>query len=284
MKKPCINKNSIKTKSSNLLFQKRISSRVSAVATVEAAVIFPVIIFFFISIIWFVQLFLIHSEIGGELNLIGNEMVAYSYPYNHLTGADSDETLNLVSSVGWNELYVKGRIEKLNVAGKISSLTTLLSDYESQDIDIVVTYAVNPVLEIPGLRHVILTNHFNSKAYIGYGKVSTEEKRQEQEIVYITKNGEVYHDSLSCQALKTTISSVDICDVENKRNKDGAKYYQCSKCKSENCGSTVYITPYGNRYHNSLECSDLNTDVHAVYISDVGDKRHCRFCERGGSK
>ena len=108
--------------------QKRISPKLSASATVEAAMILPFIILFFVSIMWFIKLFHIHNEIGAKLNLIGNEMVAYSYPYTLLkskAGVD-DELTDLALSIGWTELYVKEQIMDLSVSSKIDSLTTLL--------------------------------------------------------------------------------------------------------------------------------------------------------------
>ena len=92
--------------------------------------ILPFIILFFVSIMWFIKLFHIHNEIGAKLNLIGNEMVAYSYPYTLLkskAGVD-DELTDLALSIGWTELYVKEQIMDLSVSSKIDSLTTLLSD------------------------------------------------------------------------------------------------------------------------------------------------------------
>ena len=266
----------------NVHSQKRISPRLSASTTVEAAMILPFIILFFISIMWFINLFHIHNEIGASLNLIGNEMVAYSYPYSLLksdAGIDGELT-NLALKVGWNELYVKERISELDVSSKIDSLSTLLSDYSKEDaIDIVVTYSVNPPFDIPGIPAVILTNHFYSKMFVGYGGKETET----DQLVYITPTGSVYHTDLDCRALKYKVISVKSSDISKERNESGAKYYPCEKCSGSGFGDQVYITEYGTRYHSNKKCSELKVDVFEVPLSSVKDRPKCKFCEKSGN-
>ena len=257
--------------------QKRISSRLSAAATVEAVLIFPLIIFFILSVVRMFELFYIHSSIGAELNNIGREMVAVSYPYRYITDGKletGDITDSVVSGI-WSEMYVKGRLNKLPASEKIASMTTLLSDFgEKDDIDIVVTYYVEPIIKLPGIRSVILTNHFYSKAYTGYAGSDTES----EEKVFVTRTGKVYHTSLSCQGLKTTIEAVGHSEIDDLRNEDGSKYYPCEKCDPSETEGIVYITPYGNRYHSSDRCSELKIDIFEIPLSEVGDRHKCKYC------
>jgi len=256
--------------------QKRISSELSASATVEAAMIFPLIIFFFMSIIWFMNLYYIHSEVGARLNLIGNEMVSLSYPYHiFINGDDNKDIKDLIISVGWSELYVKSELQKLDVYDRIESMTTLLSDFLAEDaIDIVVTYSIQPIIPIPGIPEVILCNHFYSKMYTGYsGKETSVDKT-----VYITKSGSVYHTDLECRALKCDIHRVRFSSLDTIRNLDGSKYYPCKKCQNTGFDNTVYITDYGNRYHSTGRCSELKLDIFEVPLSLVNGRHKCRFC------
>lgn len=265
-------------KNLNLSNHKRISLKLSASATVEATLIFPLVILFFMSVIWIVDLFYIHSTIGFELDSVGKELVSYSYPYKmYIQGGEESGELNgILSSVGWNEGYVKSRLNKTEVSTRVSSLTTLLSDFSSDDIDIVVTYFVEPILKIPGVDGVFLTNHFFSKPYSGYskGRATESDKR-----VYVTRTGSVYHTSLNCRSLKTTIISVAYDGVSAKRNEAGSKYYSCELCGRGNHGSVVYITPTGNRYHNSASCSELKTDIFEICLSEAGGRGKCKYCD-----
>ena len=257
--------------------QKRISSKLSASATVEAALIFPLIFFFFMSVMWFMNLYYIHSEIGARLNLIGNEMVSLSYPYHvFINGGDDNKDIkDLILSVGWTELYVKSELQKLDVSDRIGPMTTLLSDFLAEDaVDIVVTYSVQPVLPIPGIPEVTLSNHFYSKMYTGYsGKGSKVE-----ETVYVTKSGSVYHTDLGCRALKCDVHRVRFSSLDTLRNLDGSKYYPFEKCKNAGFDNTVYITDYGNRYHSTGRCSELKIDIYEVPLSLVNERHKCRFC------
>ena len=259
------------------------SSGLCGSATVEAALIFPVIIFFFLSIIWIMDLFLIHARVESVLNTAGSEMVAYSYPYNVLTdGDDQDNKTNAASlafKVGWNEFYIKEKILKLPEAERIKEITTLLSDVSKEDeIDIVVTYRVKPYIEIPGLTGVILTNHFYSKAYVGYDRKDTVS----EEMVYITRNGTVYHTSLDCRSLNITPNAIGKASLDTARNNDGSKYYPCEYCSKNGFGDVIYVTPYGNRYHSTLSCSQLKPEIFQVPLSEVGGRSKCKFCIKEG--
>lgn len=254
----------------------RASFKSPASASVEATAVFPVLIFFFMTIVWMFRLFIIHSEIGSELTLIGNEMVACSYPYSVVTDGitNSSQVMSLAAEVGWTEGYVKGRLKKLSVYKDISMMTTLLSNFDEEDaVDIKVTYYVEPTLEIPGIKGVYLTNHFYSHIYTGYGGRETSD----EEMVYITPTGEVYHTRLDCRGLKTTIKTAWYSHIEYERNADGSKYYPCEKCMGEETG-IVYITPYGNRYHSTKNCTELKVDIFQVPLSEVKGRRKCFYC------
>ena len=259
---------------------RRTSSKLSGSATLEATLIFPFIIFFFVSVIWIIDLFYVHSTVGEIINSVGNEMVTYSYPYEQLMDTEDEgeeeSLLSMLVSIGFSEVYVREKINEHPASKKISGLTTLLSDFYTDDvIDIKVTYYVEPVLAIPGIDGVILTNHFYSKAFTGYKK----KPKEAEEMVYITRTGTVYHTSLDCRYLKFSPQAISIEGVKNERSKDGARFYPCEICEKEGFGEIVYIMPYGNRYHNSLECFGIKVDVFEVPKSSVSDRRKCFYCE-----
>ena len=63
-------------------------------------------------------------------------------------------------------------------------------------------------------------------------------------------------------------------------NDSGHKYKRCSYCVKQKMSnlSNVFITPDGDRYHNSLDCLGLTRNVIEVDIKDVGDKGPCSSC------
>lgn len=262
----------------NHLPNKGASPKLSASATVEAVCVMPVILFFFITVMWFMDLFYIHSEIAGIVNSVGNEMVAYSYPYNSfLSGDNQADVLKLALQAGWKEGYLRNEIKKTSISDRISFLSTILSNVTEGEIDIVATYFVEPYITIPGLKGVFLTNHFYSKSFTGYDRKDAVS----EEMVYITRTGDVYHTYLNCTALNIKPSEVFYDNVDDLRNESGSKYYPCSFCKADTNSGSVYITPFGNRYHSSPNCSQLDIDIFEVPISSAGERRICKYCNRG---
>ena len=247
--------------------------------TLEAALAFPVVLTLFLSLFWILELFWIHTEIEASLYTIGNEIVACSYSFDELFDKSNvdEELWNEIKRIGFNEMAI-GRTLRNSIAGQRTKyLNVLLSDVsKSNDIDIKVTYRVKPIISLPGFEGIWLSNHFYSKAYVGdFSEISQEEK---EIIVYVTKNGEVYHTTLSCNSIKSQISQIPIKNISSFRSKDGSKYYPCAKCKGVEQGKVAYITPFGNRYHKKINCSELKVDVYAVKLSEVKGKRKCKLC------
>ena len=100
---------------------------------------------------------------------------------------------------------------------------------------------------------------------------------EDDETVYITETGLVYHKDYHCTHLDLSIHMVQTSDISSMRNADGGKYYACEHCM-RNGGDGVYITDTGDRYHSSLSCSGLKRTVYAVPISEAVGKGACSRC------
>ena len=247
-----------------------------ASATVEALLIMPVAIMFMSSVIWLIAIFGIHSQIGKTLFDIGNDMVAYSYPYSVITedfGEGTDSLVDLAVSVIWSETAIRASIESLAAGRYITGLSCILSTFDTDgNISLKVTYRVKPFISIPGYNGMILTNSYYSKAYTGSASA------EESEIVYITKGTEIYHTDRSCSAIIDNTRSVLFSQIGEQRNLDRGKYYPCSTCIEDVEYTIVYVTGYGNRYHGSLSCPNISTSVYTIPLSETGDRRKCMLC------
>lgn len=116
------------------------------------------------------------------------------------------------------------------------------------------------------------------RAWVGYTKETFETKDQE-EIVYLTPEGEVCHKSMDCSYLKLSIRSISIGSITEERNLSGGKYLACEYCiKKGFSGNTVYITDYGNSYHSTASCRGLKRTIMAVPYSKAGGRRLCSRC------
>ena len=108
-------------------------------------------------------------------------------------------------------------------------------------MDLSLTYKVEiPVMmfRIPAItqEEYVRVKGWNGYAGNGFGN-------QNDETVYITDTGIVYHKDPDCTYLELSIKSVHKSDVEQLRNEDGGKYYPCESCMRKGFGKgNVYIT------------------------------------------
>lgn len=99
----------------------------------------------------------------------------------------------------------------------------------------------------------------------------------EEELVYVTEYGVVYHRKLDCRHLKLSIRQAALEDIPDLRNTEGAKYYPCEFCWEKD-QSILYITDDGNRYHGTLHCQGLARGIRTVRISQTGGLPPCAVC------
>ncbi|MCR4782852.1 MAG: hypothetical protein K5851_08960 [Lachnospiraceae bacterium] len=113
------------------------------------------------------------------------------------------------------------------------------------------------------------------RRYVGWNPSMDEE----EEFVYVTKNGEAYHHSRDCRYLKLSIKEVDISNIKNMRSKDGHKYRKCT-CVKKKKGSKVYVTDYGEQYHGDLNCVDLRRNIRVITLEEAKKNYHeCPKCK-----
>lgn len=103
---------------------------------------------------------------------------------------------------------------------------------------------------------------------------------QTEDVVYITKNGKVYHTSKECTYLSRCIKNIRYGEIANIRNISGGRYKGCERCANKKFINTdiVYITDYGDRYHSKKECNTLKRYIQEIKLSEVKNKRLCTKC------
>lgn len=136
-------------------------------------------------------------------------------------------------------------------------------------MELVVEYEVRlplPIFQISALsqREAIRVKGWNGKE--GLGLLGGE-----QEIVYVTEYGMVYHKEPSCTYLELSIRPLPRSETKG--------YSPCSYCKKKEAGQQmVYVTDYGNCYHETLDCRGLRRKVYAVSLKDVYGIGGCSKC------
>lgn len=146
-------------------------------------------------------------------------------------------------------------------------------------------YTYEPVESCFSLMSVKLFNSVKVHAWTGreYEKNTQEEGKtdQEEQMVYVTETGSVYHRKLECSYLNLSVSHVSGSAIGEYRNQNGEKYSPCETCaRNQNPAGIVYITDTGNRYHNLESCSGLKRTVRLVKCSEVNSRMHA--CSRCG--
>lgn len=261
------------------------SSEKKASMTIEACLVLPLFLFAFLNVITIIELYRLQGNMSAAMHDTAKQMAVYGYEYQALGGGSA----GAAESLGLTYLYAAGKVkvklgnDYLNnspLAGGAAAISWLRSSVMQEDdcIDLVAEYFIKPPAAVVGFGKQIFYNRMCTRAWTGYDNAkNSENSTDEEEIVYITPEGTVYHRSRGCSYLKLSITSVDKSFLDTQRNQNGGKYYACGECGAS-CGNTVYITQYGDRYHATLSCSGLKRTILAVPISQTGKRGACSKC------
>ncbi len=243
------------------------------------------------------QIFLVMQlqiKVQRALEQLNNEAAQYSYVSSQLTLWESESRLlseledYLLTELGKEAL----RLRFIAIAGEEYLDQSVLSGgaegisfeeshvmEEENRLHLVVSYQIR--LPVAGLGAGIFDVRQQSYRYAWLGDVRPEKEAppaDEEQTVYVTKNSQVYHVSLSCTHLKLSVRQVPLAGVGSLRNDNGAKYYACEHCRPDGSESSVYITGDGTRYHGSRDCGSISRNVTAIPISQAGERRPCSRC------
>lgn len=241
-----------------------------ASVTIEAAVGIPLFLLAAVCLIWLIEIQSIELSILNAAQGAAKKasVQAAVVPVLNSIKFRSD----LIKLIG------EERIERSIIDGGcsgISCVRSYISAYTGE-MNITVDYRIRIPVPIFGSPSVRKQEEFRISAWTGYEDRGIDE--EDGEIVYITENGMVYHEDYQCSYLQLSISFVPYTELSGLRNGDGGKYYRCEKCVLGEAMTGVYITGYGNRYHNSLNCSSLKRTIRAVKKSEAAGKRGCSKC------
>lgn len=273
--------------------------RIGAGMTVEAAVVLPLFLFFFLNLGCAIEMIRLHGNLQLALWQVGSRLSVYGYavdsgeqPQNEEQG---DGWWKDLAGIGFSSTFIKN--EMVRSAGKgylnQSPLTRGaegLQFWESRifgpedEISIVATYEVSPWSSLMGFGVFRMANRYYSHIWNGYqlSDDRTADDAGEMKMVYVTETGSVYHLKRSCTYLTLSERPIPVSAVNWERNQNGGKYYPCSKCVKGSSPVVYYITAEGNRYHYNSDCSGLKRTVITMEINHAVEKgyRPCSRCGR----
>lgn len=249
-----------------------------ASATVEAALVMPLYIYAVMAVIYILQIVLIRREVSTAAYNSLRTMSKYTYSFEKLE--EKNETISLaalyalmIGELG-TDFASKNNIVGGN-AGLIIANSELLN--KGNELKLVLQYAVRNPFDIFGIGIINVKQECSVQAWLGENS-SSFEKNPEEEWVYITEQGSVYHTICDCTYINLVTTEMGVNEIEGKRNASGGKYYPCEKCAVNIKSETVFITSYGNRYHVSPNCSRLKRFVMRVPFSSVENRKCCSKC------
>ena len=237
--------------------------------SVEAAVVIPLVMGFFVSILFFFRVLFVQEAVEEALVYAGR-MVAVESSLTEDGGALFLSAETLVKS----KLSEEEDVEKY-VLGGVIGVSLLESEVYGKEILLTASYIVKFPIAFWQQSGILLTSQ---NSFVKWkGDVYTGV--QQEEWVYITETGTVYHKNTSCRSLDLNINEGLLRNVSSYRGVEGQRYTACNKCMKETePDQTIYFTDYGTLYHGSLACSALKRTIHKILLSEVGERRACSFC------
>ncbi|WP_155829696.1 hypothetical protein [Butyrivibrio sp. AC2005] len=269
-------------------YRKRLS--LAASVTVEASIVLPIFLFFFVNLLCIFDILKLQCDLEAALHQAGSQIMinkAATKSFLGYGGGESDKDIvagavNAAMASRMVKNYLgEDRLDHSPICNGASGLSfaQTLFETDSDIIDIIATYKVHPLFGISAFKEFPVEGRFYGHAFTGYdvrGSVG-EENEEEDELVYITEHGTAYHKSLDCSHLKLSVKSVSKKEVSSKRNKDRGKFYPCEYC-GKRAGQTVYITNYGNKYHSDRNCSGIKRTIRTVRLSEAAGRSPCKEC------
>lgn len=259
---PCINLKRASAPDSKMKLQGSV--------TVEAAVTIPLFLFAVLCLVALLEIHAIRLSVAfavqGAAKIAAEDMAAV--PVFHSIKFKSD----IVSLIGAE------RLERSMIEGGSSGIHCWKSWYEPDRG--VIHVETDYKIRLPFPEYTSLTmkceESFLIKVWNGYEGNGME--RDDDQIVYVTETGSVYHTDYQCSYLQLSIHFVSCSGIDELRNEDGGKYHACGQCTQGGSMAGVYITDYGTKYHNSLNCSGLKRTIYSVKKGECHGMGACSKC------
>lgn len=246
--------------------------------TVEAAVVVPLLLLFFLHLGSCMEMLRLHGRLEYALWQTGRELAVYA-------AAEAGEG---IPDMAVSYIYVNSRIRQIlgreyldesPLAYGGLGLNYLASEYqEDENINIVLTYQVSPPITCFPFPYFRMTSRYYGRAWTGYA-VGEDEKRVRY--VYVAEEGEVWHSRTDCTYLKLSIYEAQAESIWMLRNTGGERYRACRRCIKQPQGGCVYLTKEGNCYHTVRNCPSLQRRIHAVKWQENIPYRPCSRCSIG---
>lgn len=240
--------------------------------TIEAALAVPLFFFAVLVLFYMLEVMSIRTSIRTGMQYAAKEAAEEAYINPMITPGSLEA--DIVEAIGGERLersiVVNGSSGLHCQESRMSAVTGILKLQVNYQIRLPI-----PVFAVPPVN---MEESLQMKGWNGY--IRSGFQGQDDETVYVTENGMVYHRDYHCTYLELSIRAVPAAQVAGLRNESQGKYYPCEICARSVAAGEVYITDYGDRYHNSLTCSGLKRTIYAIPLSEAVGKGACSKCSK----
>jgi len=248
--------------------------------TVEAAILLPLFLFFFLNLGCAIELIRLHGNFQFALTDIGNRMSIYGHAL--ADDAQESELKDIIVSYAYVrkeilEYLGKEYLEEAPLSGGVFGVHLWESEiFDGNDyIDVIVTYEAEPLIKLMGFNHFRMYNRYYGHVWNGY-EIPQDEEMTER--IYVAENGVVYHENEECTHLFLTVKSVSVQEAYESRNANGQKYTPCQRCCGSASAQWVYITEDGDNIHYMRNCPGLKRTVYELAKEKAKNYKPCSRC------
>ncbi len=162
------------------------------------------------------------------------------------------------------------------VDGGVLGFNFTNTNVDGNYVDIQVEYQLTFPVGLLGNYTYDVSQRARTRKWVGFDKY---ENTTDSRYVFVTEKGEAYHMNYNCTYLNPSVHRLPIEELNSARNKGGAKYYQCKRCKGKVTKGFVFITDYGTACHGDINCTEIKHNIRKVLYEEVKDTmRPCSKC------
>lgn len=237
--------------------------------TLEAAVVIPLLAMYLVTILYFFVIFHLQCDVDEALLYAGRKTAVES------SVVESEELLFLSAEAYLLYALQENSLVERWIENGALGIRLWKSSFYGEEIYLQADYTVKLPISLWGIGTLDLTSQNRFQKWVGDNPIEEEDGNY----VYISRNGEVYHEDMACRSIQRSVKETSIGEISNLRGKDGQRYYACSRCKwQDDKKERVYYTDYGTLYHKDSACDAITRVVEKVKLDEVGSRRPCSFC------
>ncbi len=245
--------------------------------TIEASVIIPLFCGVIAFLLFYFRVMEVQIVVQNALEDTGRKLAILAVKELE---EPEEEISYLVMAKGMLSLKLKDEpVIEQHVGGGALGIGLLMSEFEGDYIQLKANYAMHFPIELFGNQNFVICQTTYFRKWNGWhGQIQNDGT---MEMVYVTEYGEVYHMRRSCVYLDLSIQKILYMELPAKQNYNGEIYRACELCSKESTPvPNVYITNYGDCYHNTITCSGLKRTIYQKLLSEVGGMPACKKCSK----